>query len=112
MPDCAWSAESPTDTVTVVVVLRATLMVAVTVIVSLVLSSATVDGLTERSITWVSSSVKVTVVPVTVEDALVPATPMVSLPSTRVSWVGFRVNVAVPLLAFAAITNPKSATVA
>ena len=50
-----------------------------------------------------SSSTSVSVVPVTVESELVPAMPMVSLPSLVVSWVGVRVNVPVPLVAFAAI---------
>ena len=61
---------------------------------------------------WVSSSLSVTVVPFTVELGLVPATPMVSLPSTAVSCVGVNVNVPVPLVALAAIVTVKSATVA
>ena len=87
-------------------------MVAVTVTVSLALLSLTDDGLADRVMAWVSSSVSVTVVPVTVELGLVPATPMVSLPSTTVSWVGVRVNVPVPLVALAAMVTVKSATVA
>ena len=88
-------------------------MVAVTVTSSLLLPSDTVDGLAERSMPWLSSSASVTVVPVTVVVlGLVPATPIVSLPSTAVSWVGVRVKVPVPLVAFAAIVTVKSATVA
>ena len=112
MPDVAPSELSPTVTVTVVAEVRATLRVAVTVTFSLALSSATVVGLADRVTAWVSSSASVRAVPVTVEDALVPATPMVSLPSTAVSWVGVSVNVPVPLVAFALIVNVKSATVA
>ena len=112
MPDVASSPDSPTETVTAVAELRATLRVAVTVIVSLALLSLTDDGLADRVMAWVSSSLRVTVVAVTVEDALVPATPTVSLPSTAVSWVGVRVNVPVPLVALAAIVMSKSATVA
>ena len=37
---------------------------------------------------------------------------MVSPPSTAVSWVGVRVNVPVPVVAFAAMEMVKSATVA
>ena len=89
---------------------------AVTVTVSLALSSATVDGLADRVMAWLSSSVRVTVVPVTVELGLVPDKPMVSLPSTNVSWVGVSVNVAVPVFTavceFAGIVIVKSATVA
>ena len=92
--------------------MRATLRVAVTVTVSLALLSLTDDGLADRVMAWLSSSVSVTVVPVTVVLGLVPATPMVSLPSTDVSWDGVRVNVPVPLVAFAAMVTVKSATVA
>ena len=51
-------------------------------------------------------------VPVTVELGLAPSTPMVSLPSTDVSWVGVSVNVPVPVLAFAAMVMVKSDTAA
>ena len=112
MPDVAASEESPTDTVTVVAVVRAMLSFAVTVIFSFSLSSATFVGLRDRVMAWVSSSASVSVVPVTVEDALVPATPIVSLPSTAVSWVGVSVNVPVPVVAFALSVSVKSATVA
>ena len=59
-----------------------------------------------------SSSVISTVVPVTDVLRLVPDTPTVSLPSTRVSWVGVRVNVPVALVPFAAILMMKSLTAA
>ena len=49
---------------------------------------------------------------VTVESVLVPATPMVSLPSTLVSWVGVSVNVPVPVVAFALSVIVKSETAA
>ena len=59
-----------------------------------------------------SSSTSVSVVPVTVASELVPAMPMVSLPSLVVSWVGVRVKLPVPLVAFAAIVMSKSDTAA
>ena len=75
--------------------------------------SATLDVLTERvSAGRASSSVSATVVPVTVVLVLVPETPMVSPPSTVVSWVGVSVKVPVPLVALAAIVMLKSETVA
>ena len=50
-------------------------------------------------------------VPVTVlVFVLLPSTPMVSLPSTVVSWIGVRVKVPVPVVAFAAMVMPKSFT--
>ena len=54
----------------------------------------------------------VTVVPVTVMPVPLPATPIVSGPSTVVSSVGVRVNVPVPLVWFAAIEIVKSVTAA
>ena len=54
----------------------------------------------------------VTEVPLTVDLVLAPATSMVSLPSTAVSWVGVRVKVPVPVLLFAARVIVKSATAA
>ena len=59
-----------------------------------------------------SSSVIPTVVPVTVVAVLLPATPMVSPPSTAVSWVGVSVKVPVPLVALAAMVMLKSETAA
>ena len=50
--------------------------------------------------------------PATLASALVPATPMVSFPSTEVSWVGVSVNVPVPLVALAAMVMSKSDTAA
>ena len=41
--------------------------------------------------------------PVTVILVPLPATPIVSLPSTTVSWIGVTGNVPVPLVAFAAM---------
>ena len=75
--------------------------------------SLTLDVLTERVTGGRdSSSVSATVVPVTVVAALLPETPMVSPPSSRVSWVGVRVNVPVPVVALAAIVMLKSETAA
>ena len=54
----------------------------------------------------------VTLVPVTVVPVLEPVTPIVSPPSTAVSWVGVRVKVPVPVVAFASMVIVKSATVA
>ena len=51
-------------------------------------------------------------VPFTTDLALVPATPMVSSPSSAVSCVGVRVNVPVPLAAFFAMAIVKSVTAA
>ena len=75
--------------------------------------SPTFDGLAD-SVTagWTSSSASVSVAPVTVVRGPWPATPIVSSPSVVVSWVGVRVNVPVPVIAFAAIVIVKSATVA
>ena len=104
----------PTDTVTVRAEEVADAAVAVTVTDVPDAPSLTLAGLAD-SVTsgWPSSSVSVTVVPVTVVVlGLVPDTPMVSLPSTRVSWVGVSVNVPVPLVAFAAMVIVKSVTAA
>ena len=103
----------PTDTVTVRAEVIAEAAVAVTVTCFPAAPSLTLDGFTDSVIAgcW-SSSVSVTVVPVTTESVLVPATPMVSSPSTVVSWVGVSVNVPVPLVAFAAIVTSKSDTAA
>ena len=60
----------------------------------------------------VSSSVSATVVPVTVVAVLLPETPMLSPPSTVVSWVVVSVNVPVPLVAFAAMVTSKFDTAA
>ena len=51
-------------------------------------------------------------VPVTVALGLPPSTPIVSPPSTSVSWIGVRVNVPVPVVAFAAIVIVRSFTLA
>ena len=57
-----------------------------------------------------SSSVSVSSAPFTVRPVAAPATPIVSATSIRVSSVGVRVNVAVPLVASAAIVTVKSVT--
>ena len=103
----------PTDTVTVRSVVIADAAVAVTVTITAVCPSVTLDGFTD-SVTagLTSSSASVTVAPVTVVFRLLPATPMVSLPSLVVSWIGFRVNVPVPLSALAAMVTSKLDTAA
>ena len=111
MPEVALSPLEPTETVTVRADETALLAVAVTVTVVADASSFTLDGATVR-VTTESSSASVSVVPVTVECALVPATPMVSSPSTVVSSVGVSVNVPVPVVAFAASEIVKSVTAA
>ena len=73
--------------------------------------SPMLDGLSVRLTDGAtSSSVSVTVVPVTVVLRLVADTPIVSLPSTTVSWVGVSVNLPVALVPFAAIVIMKSST--
>ena len=75
--------------------------------------SPTLDGLSDRFTSGaVSSSVNVRSAPFTVSPVAVPATPIVSLPSTSVSWVGVRVNVAVPLVVPFVIVRSKSETAA
>ena len=85
--------------------------VAVTSIVPLQLSEKAAVPAESEIVAW-SSSTSVSVVPVTVDSELVPAMPMVSLPSLVVSWVGVRVKLPVPLVAFAAIVMSKSDTAA
>ena len=86
---------------------------AVTVTVVPDAPSPTLDGLRLRFTAGaVSSSLSVTVAPVTSMIGLVPATPIVSLPSTVVSWVGVSVNVPVPVVPFAAIVMSKFDTAA
>ena len=100
-----------TDTVRAVVIAAAAVAVTVTVVADAL--SPTSAGLTD-SVTagLTSSSASVTVVPVTVVFRLLPATPMVSFPSLVVSWIGFRVNVPVPLVALAAMVTSKFDTAA
>ena len=62
-------------------------------------SSPTLDGFNVRFTAGaVSSSVSVRSAPFTVRPVALPATPIVSSPSTTVSCVGVSVNVAVPLV--------------
>ena len=85
---------------------------AVTVTVVAGSSSATLDGLAVRLTDGgSSSSAIVTLAPFTVRSD-VPPTLMVSLPSTSVSFVGVRVNVAVPLVWPAAMVMSKAVTAA
>ena len=60
----------------------------------------------------VSSSSSVNDAPVTVSPVAVPFTEIVSSPSTSKSCVGVKVNVPVPLVAFAPIVTVKFDTVA
>ena len=103
----------PTATVTVRADVDADADFAVTVTDVAEAPSPTLDGLA-NSVTagWMSSSASVIVAPVTLVRGLVPAMPIVSSPSFVASWVGVRVNVPVPVVAFAAIVIVKSATVA
>ena len=57
-----------------------------------------------------SSSLSVSVAPLTLNPDALPETEIVSLPSTDVSCVGVSVNVPVPLLWVAAIVTVKSET--
>ena len=75
--------------------------------------SPTLDGFSVRLTSGAaSSSVRVRSAPFTVSPVAVPATPTVSFPSTSVSWVGVRVNVAVPLVVPFVIVTSKSDTAA
>ena len=85
--------------------------VAVTVTVVAPALSDTLCGFTDRLMAGApSSSVRVMLVPLTVRVVCVPDTVMVSLPSTRVSCVGVRVKVAVPLLLPLAMVTSKAVT--
>ena len=76
-------------------------------------SSLTLDGLSDRfTVGAVSSSVSVRSAPFTVSPVALPDTPTVSSPSTSVSCVGVRVNVAVPLVSPSSIVSSKSVTAA
>ena len=112
MPSVALSPLLPTDTVTVRADGIVAPAVAVTVTDVAESPSPTLVGFTDRPIASVSSSVSVTLVPVTVSPVALPDTEMVSLPSTAVSCVGVRVKVPVLLVALAAIVMLKFATVA
>ena len=86
---------------------------AVTVTVVAAALSATLDGLTDRLTAGAPSlSVIVTLVPFTVRSVVVPSTPIVSLPSIRVSSVGFSSNVPVPLVRPFVIVMSKPLTAA
>ena len=111
MPSVALSPLLPTDTVTVRADEFAAPTLAVTVTVVPEALSLTLEGLADRPTAFTSSSVSVTLVPVTVILVPLPDTEIVSLPSTALSLVGVRVKVPVPLVALAAIVIVKSATV-
>ena len=113
MPSVAESPLDPTETVTVRAEATAASAVAVTVTCVAPASSLTVDGdVVSVTTGWRSSSASVSVVPVTVECALVPATSIVSLPSTVESSVGVSVNVPVPPILLAGMVIVKSVTAA
>ena len=105
----ALSPLAPTVSVTFVSAVTGAAAVARTVTDDCATFSATLTlaGTVVSAIVGRSSSASVTRVPVTVVCGLVPATPMVSSPSRAVSSVGVRVNVPVPLVAFAAIVMSK-----
>ena len=86
--------------------------VAVTVTQVSSAASPTLDGLAERVTEAWSSSASFSSVSVTAMLALRPHTVIVSSPSTRVSCVGVKVNVPLPVVSFAAIVIVKSATFA
>ena len=75
-------------------------------------SSPTLAGLAVSVSSVLSSSLSVTEVPFTVRPVDVPATLMVSSPSTKVSCVGVRVNVALPVVLPAPMAMSKPATAA
>ena len=109
MPEVALSALSPTVTDTVWAAPKVPPPVAaVTVTVVAESSSATLDGLVVSVTVASSSSEIVTSAGVTCEFAT--PTSIVSLPSIRVSSVGVRLNVAVPLVSPAVIVRSKSST--
>ena len=86
---------------------------AVTVIDVPLASSPSVRRFIDNATASLSSSVSVIVAFVIVVFGLLPSTPMVSLYSTTVSWVGVRVKRArSPLVALAAIVMSKSVTAA
>ena len=103
---------SPTDTDTVRATAIAVAAVAVTVTDVPDASSPSVRRFSDKVTESLSSSVSVIVAFVIVVFGLLPSTPIVSLCSTTVSWVGVRVNVPVPLVAFAAMVMSKSVTAA
>ena len=114
MPEVA--LPPPTDTVTSVAVRSVALppRVAVTVTVVTPSSSPTEVGDTESVIDAgaVSSSVRVISALVTVKPLAEPVTSMLSSPSARLSFVGVRVNVPVPLAVSFGIVTAKSETAA
>ena len=114
MPEVALSALAPTVTETVRAAAKVLSFetVAVTVTCFAPPSSDTVARLALRSIPAVSSSVSVIVAELTVRPVEVPATVIVSSPSTLESSVGVSVNVAVPLVSPAAISTSKPVTAA
>ena len=79
-------------------------------------ASPTLAGCTDRLTSGaVSSSIRVRLTPstgFTVRSAFVPDTVMVSLTSTKVSLVGVRVKVALPLLLPASMVTSKPVTAA
>ena len=106
---------SPTATVTAVADPRAApCSAAVTTTAVAPSASPTLVGFTDSvtPVETVSSSVSVNDAPVTVSPVAVPFTEIVSSPSTSKSCVGVKVNVPVPLVAFAPIVTVKSDTVA
>ena len=102
----------PTDTVTVRATAIAVAAVAVTVTDVPDASSPSTFRFSDKVTESLSSSVSVIVAFVIVVFGLLPSTPIVSLYSTRVSWVGVRVKLPVPLVAFAAMVIVKSVTAA
>ena len=112
MPEVA--LPPPTDTATSVAPGRVALppRVAVTVTVVAPSSSPTEAGEVVSVIDAgaVSSSVRVISALVTVKPSAAPVTSMVSSPSATASFVGVRVNVAVPLAVSLGIVTVKSGT--
>ena len=100
----------PTATVTVRAVESEVVAVAVTVTVFLLSFSATLVGLADRVTGSLSLSVRVSVAPLTVRPVEVPEIPMVSSPSTEVSFVGVSVKVPEALLLLALMVMSKSET--
>ena len=75
--------------------------------------SATLDGLTDKLTAGASSSsVSVMLAPLTDRSVELPSTEMRSSPSTSVSSVGVRVNVATPLELPAEMVTSKPVTAA
>ena len=109
MPEVA--VPPPTDTVTSVapgrVALPSSVAVTVTVVPDADSDTEVGEVVSVIDAGAVSSSVRVTSALVTVKPSAAPVTSMLSSPSAMASWVGVRMNVAVPLAVSLGIVTVK-----